>query len=217
MKALMRELTAVGPLLPGTLVTIERPLKGAARTRRKGAGLTHMLCYNLRGRNSSMYVRPGEYQQVAAMVANYKRARELVGELALAMVATCRQEGAATAATVWAKHQAAAAESVPPPAAAASGRQWRAVRRSRDTWKLGAMARTRTIARQKVTIRDLTRSRERWRQEARKVRRQARAAAQELSRLRMALAAAAPSGETAAKKKPTPTGKTGGSQAVAIR
>lgn len=207
MEALMKRLAATGPMLPGTLVTMKRPLKDGSRHRRKGAGVTHMLSYNLRGRNSTMYVRQEDYDCVAAMVANYNGARDIVGELGLAMVAKCREVGVPEAFAVWNSLMATQTLSQD---RAAEARQMRELHRSRDTWKSSAMARARVIARQKVTIRDLSVSRDKWRRLALAGRRQERAGAAGRGR---PLAAA----DTTTKKKPKHPRTTEPSRGAAIR
>lgn len=164
MKKLMSALVEMGPILPGTLVTTQRPLKEGDRRRRKDAGTIHMLSYNVKGRNSSMYVKREDYAAVAKMVANYSQARALFFEIGLETVSACRQDGVEAVAEAWhsqmknIEHKASAGK--------VAARPSKVLERSRDTWKNKAKERQAELEKNRITTRDLSASRDKWRTEA---------------------------------------------------
>lgn len=199
MKELMAKLVNLGPILPGTLVTLRRPLKDGVRHRRKDAGTSHMLSYNVKGHNSTMYVKGGDYAAVASMVENYNQARDLIIELGLEMVAACRQEGVEHAGATWVKQMGDIAANTG--GVVSEARQVRVLGRSRDSWKASSTRRAGEIAQLRVTIRDQRASRDKWRMEALASRRKAKADTEELERLKSEAQALALRLATDSKKK----------------
>lgn len=195
----MEKLVHIGPILPGTLETRQRPLKDVERRRRKDAGTFHVLSYSVKGHNSSMYVKATDYAAVAGMVENYSRARDLIIELGLEMVAACRQEGIEHAAAAWAQQMGEIAANTG--GVVSEARQVRVLGRSRDSWKASSTRRAGEIAQLKVTIRDQRASRDKWRTEALASRRKAKADAEELGRLKSEAQALALRLATDSKKK----------------
>jgi hypothetical protein len=164
MAALKDELVDCGPILPGTLVTVRRPLKDTGKPRRKDAGVSHMLSYNVKGRNSTMYVRSEDYAAVARMVEAYGKARDMVVEAGLRMLDSCREHGVEQALKIW--KEAAEDSARGHDVALDVKRALRVLRRSRDGWKSKALKRRAEESKLKITIRDLLSSREKWRAEA---------------------------------------------------
>lgn len=182
MTKLMKSLVDIGPILPGTLETRQRPLKDVERRRRKDAGTFHVLSYSVKGHNSSMYVKRADYAAVAGMVANYSQARDLIIELGLEMVSACRQDGVEHAVTTWRERMGKLTHKKDQCVSVA--RRLRVLDRSRNTWKASSTKRAKEIAKQKVTIRDQSASRDKWRTEALTARRKAMADAQEIRKLK---------------------------------
>jgi len=182
MKGLIKRLAGIGPILPGTLETRQRPLKDVERRRRKDAGTFHVLSYSVKGHNSSMYVKQADHAAVAGMVANYGQARALIIELGLETLSACREKGVGHAVAAWREGM----EELTPKEDLRAGvaRRLRVLERSRDTWKASSARRAKELARQKVTIRDQRASLDKWRAEALAARRGAKANAKDMKKLK---------------------------------
>jgi len=203
-KNLITELKKIGPVLPGTLVTVTRPLKEGTSRRGKGAGVSHMLSYNVKGRNSSLYVKDKDYAVVAEMVANYKRMRDLIFEIGLEMVSVCRQGNFTDAATAWQEQMKA----LEPKTGEKGGvvQQLRVIGQSRNRWKAKAGTRQKELEKNRISIRDLDASRDKWRAEALAAREAAENSRKTNRRLKQELAIAKKNGQsrTSPKKRLRP-------------
>lgn len=194
MKKLLTKLVKIGPILPGTLVAVQRPLKAGVRHRAKGAGVSHMLSYNVKGRNSSLYVKDKDRAAVAEMVANYKQMRDLIFEIGLEMVSICRQGNCAAAVTAWREQM----EALSPNADEKDGtvQQLRVLGQSRSRWKAKAGERKKELGKNRITVRDLGASRDKWRTEALAARKAAVNAQKTERRLKQELAHAKKNGQS---------------------
>jgi hypothetical protein len=123
-----------------------------------------MLSYNVKGRNSTMYVRSEDYAAVARMVEAYGKARDMVVDAGLRMLDSCREHGVGQALKIWEEATEDSARGLD--VALDVKRALRVLRRSRDGWKSKALKRRAEESKLKITIRDLLSSREKWRAEA---------------------------------------------------
>lgn len=133
------------PFIPGTLE--ERCNKN-----KKGEeyGPYFRLSYNLKGKNSSMFVKKENVDQIKEFVGNYKKLREYTMEEGLKNVELLQKKGIET---LLKKYQYSKL---------CPGSEPKNIQLSRDNWKSKALKRQGILARQKVTIRDLKKSRENW-------------------------------------------------------
>lgn len=186
MRGLLKELAGIGPILPGTLETRQRPLKDTGRRKRKNAGVFHVLSYSVKGHNSSMYVKNEDIVAVAEMAANYSRARELIIEIGLKMVSACRDNGVSRAVAAW---DGLMPKAVRGDEGGGSGaRQLRVLQKSRDKWKGSSLKHSKELAGQRVANRDLSASRREWKSKAMYARRKAKEDAAELRKLKSQIA-----------------------------
>ena len=144
-----RKIKEIGPVLPGNLETIYN-VCGKAGCRCKDKlnpqkhGPYHRLSYNIAGRNSSMFVKKDDVESVKNMVNNYKKLRELSLLLALASLDSVKERGVAETMKLS------------PP----SDKQSVAA-----SWKSKCSQKTNQLRAAMVKIRDLTKSRDKWKQE----------------------------------------------------
>jgi hypothetical protein len=133
------------PFIPGTLE--ERYNKN-----KKGEeyGPYFRLSYNLKGKNSSMFVKKENAEQIKEFVGNYKKLREYTMEEGIKNLELLQKKGIEAFLNKY-KYS-----NLPP------GSEPKSVQLSRDNWKSKALKRQEVLAKQKVTIRDLKKSRENW-------------------------------------------------------
>ncbi len=160
-KELAERLAGLGPLLPGATslqgATCRKP--GCKCMNRKNAQ-THgpylKLSYNVGGSHGVVHIKDKDRAAVERMTANYREAREIVTKMALIGVETLKAGGT----------EALEAFAFPPTPSAAPGDVMRKIEASRGGWKSKARERHAALEADRIKIRDLTASREKWRGEA---------------------------------------------------
>lgn len=95
---LIEQLKNVGPVLPGTLEKFYHACgKPGCRCKDKSNPQLHgpyyRLSYSLAGKNSCLFVKEEHVRAVEKMVQEYKKLRQLTMEFALAILDLVRQEG----------------------------------------------------------------------------------------------------------------------------
>lgn len=149
--SILEEIRQIGLALPGTLETVYTVCgKPGCRCQDKQHPQKHgpyyRLSYSLAGRNSSMFVKQDDVEDVRKMVDNYKKLRALILDLALTTLDSVKQSGVAQIVQQ-----------------AASGCQ--NVYKSGSSWKDKCRKRARLLKAAIVKIRDLSDSRDKWREE----------------------------------------------------
>ena len=187
-KALMQELSNIGPMLPGTL-SEQYNVCGKAGCRCKDPvnpvrhGPYCQLSFTVGSRSSTMFVKSGDIQTVRQMSNRWKRFKELGQELAEAYIEVFRNKGIAYTTAIAQRLSRAPATTVlptdlekttivastyePQRNTAEPSSSEMALKENRDQWKSRALQRTAKITAMKNTIRDLQRSRESWKRKAR--------------------------------------------------
>jgi hypothetical protein len=150
----MDEIRKIGPVLPGSLdayhtVCGKPGCRCKDKDNPKRHGPYYRLSYSLAGRNSSMFVKQQDVERVRTMVSNYKRLRQLTVELALTSLESVKALG--VAATT----------------AGSSANE--------GTWKDKCLHKSVQLKAAAVKIRDLGNSRDRWRGECLKLRKEVKA------------------------------------------
>jgi hypothetical protein len=146
---ILKKIKEIGPVLPGNLETIYNVCgKAGCRCKDKQNpqkhGPYHRLSYSIAGRNSSMFVKEDDVENVKDMVKNYKKLRELSLQLALANLDSVKQRGIAETMKL---SQPSDKNSVA------------------ISWKSKCSQKTSQLRAAMIKIRDLTNSRDRWKQE----------------------------------------------------
>lgn len=97
-KQIQKALAALGPVLPGSISEQWNVCgkegcrcKDPQRPRRHGPYI--QLSFTVRGRSSTLFVKPEEVRTARRYVRNYQRFKALNAELALAYVAAAREGG----------------------------------------------------------------------------------------------------------------------------
>jgi hypothetical protein len=148
-ESIRKEIREIGPVLPGSLETFYNVCgKPGCRCKDKQNPQKHgpyyRLSYSLAGRNSSIFVKNDDFDKVKELVENYRKLRELTLELALANLDSVKQVGI-TETLKLSQH----VSDLTPKA------DWKSKCRQKSDLLRAAM----------VKIRDLTSSRDKWRQE----------------------------------------------------
>lgn len=148
-ESILKQIRDIGPVLPGNLESFYNVCgKPGCRCKDKQNPQKHgpyyRLSYSLSGRNSSIFVKNEDSERVRELVDNYRKLRELTLQLALANLDSVKQSGFAEALKLY-KHLS----NVSPKA------DWKSKCRQKADLLRAAM----------VKIRDLTKSRDKWRQE----------------------------------------------------
>jgi len=160
--SILNEIKNIGPCLPGSLdpyysVCGKPGCRCVDKDNPRKHGPYFRLSFSFVKKNSTMFVRKQDVDAVKTMVANYKRLRALTLELGMAALDSVKRHGVA-----------------------ATLEQFRGSRSdsegSQGSWKDKCRRRSRQIRAAEVKIRDLTKSRDKWRQECLKLRKIAKAA-----------------------------------------
>jgi len=170
---LIKALIQIKPPLPGS-VSNQRNVCGKPECRCKDKtnprphGPHYQLSCSLNGKSSSLSVKPGEVDDVRGMNENYKNLRSLLVELSKESLSLCRERGASEAR----REMSEAINRVKSQTGDSSGRQKLPtyLLRSRDNWKQKALQRKDILEKNRIRIRDLCKSRQKWRSEALRLR-----------------------------------------------
>jgi len=169
MKEYVEKLLSAKPHLPGVL---EKRLNicGKADCRCKDKvnprlhGPYYRLCYNVKGKASTVFVPDADAAAVEQLTNNYREARSNTQDLALKLVELYRQNGLQGMLNEYSRlvERANCKKSCAKPEPAAL----RATRVSRDKWKNKALERKDILDKNRVEIRDLKASRDNWKSKA---------------------------------------------------
>ena len=165
MKAQVKYLLSAKAILPGTLEK-HYNICGKAVCRCKDKvnprkhGPYYRLSYNVKGKNSSIFVHKKDARIVKKLTENYKKSRSNTQELSLEMIQFYRQEGLKG---MLAKHtKLIEQESRKKLSIKLESAVLRDIRTSRDNWKNKALERQAVLGKSRVKIRDTEKSRNNW-------------------------------------------------------
>jgi hypothetical protein len=168
LEKLVTKLFNLMPVLPGSVNTRYRICgKPNCRCQDKDNPRKHLayqLNYCLASKNGTMYLKKSEVDRASEMTSNYKEFRAIYSAIASEMVQLSKTHGVAESY----KMMLNVFESVRSKAAGNKhiSRSMREIITSRDAWKETAVERQKQLDKTRVTIRDLTKSRAKWRQKA---------------------------------------------------
>lgn len=148
-KPILKKIKEIGPVLPGKLETYYNVCgKAGCRCKDKQNpqkhGPYHRLSYSVAGRNSSMFVKEADVENVRTMVKNYRELRELTLQLALANLDSVKVRGVSETVKL--------SQSLVKDTEASS-------------WKSKCSLKTSQMRAAMIKIRDLTKSRDKWKDE----------------------------------------------------
>ena len=146
---ILKKIKDIGPVLPGNLESFYNVCGKAGcrckdKQNPKKHGPYHRLSYSIAGRNSSMFVKQDDVESVKDLVSNYRKLRELSLQLALANLDSVKQYGIAEtmkSAQSFNKNPTA------------------------TPWKNKCSRKTSQLRAAMIKIRDLTKSRDKWKKE----------------------------------------------------
>lgn len=149
-ESIRKEISEIGPVLPGSLETFYNVCgKPGCQCKDKQNPQKHgpyyRLSYSLAGRNSSIFVKNNDYEKVKVLVDNYRKLRELTLNLALANLDSIKQVGITE--TLKLSQHTTSTDS------------------PKVNWKSKCRHKSDLLRAAMVKIRDLTKSRDKWRQE----------------------------------------------------
>lgn len=157
------------PILPGTLdrrtgVCGKPDCRCKDKTNPRLHGPYYRLCYNLKGKSSSIFIPDKDAGAVAEMTDNYRNLKSKTQDLALKMVELYRQNGLDGMLNEYNRQvdRAICKKSGTKPEAAVL----RDTRISRDKWKNKALERKDILDKNQVEIRDVKASRDNWKSKA---------------------------------------------------
>ena len=180
-------LRELGAILPGTLDR-RTGVCGKAGCRCKDKehpvkhGPYHRLCVGKKGMTGTFHVRDEDAEAVKWMCSRFQESKEILSDIALATMTLWRDAGAAKTEAVI---RGVVAAGMRPGLSAAAAR--RMLETSRGKWKAKAAARRAEQEKDRITLRDLTGSREKWRSEALGLRKTAAMAAKRVAQLEQEL------------------------------
>lgn len=191
MKAQIKYLLSAKPILPGTLEK-HYNICGKVGCRCKDKvnpqkhGPYYRLSYNVKGKNSSIFVHKKDAEIVKKMTENYKRSRSNTQDLSLELIQSYRQEGLKGMLRKYAK--LTEQESRKKLSAKLESAVLRDTRVSRDNWKNKALERQAALGKSRVKIRDIEKSRNNWKNKALDVQRELQEFQDELANTKEKLA-----------------------------
>lgn len=157
------------PILPGTLdrrtgVCGKPDCRCKDKTNPRLHGPYYRLCYNLKGKSSSIFIPEKDAGAIAEMTDNYRNLKSNTQDLALKMVELYRQNGLECMLNEYSRlvERINCKKSGTKPEAAVL----RDTCVSRDKWKGKAMERKAILDKNQVEIRDIKASRDKWKSKA---------------------------------------------------
>jgi hypothetical protein len=169
LRELFVQLVNLKPILPGS-ISEQYNVCGKANCRCKDEvnprkhGPQSRLSYTLPGKNSNIVIKKGDVAIAQSMTDNLNNMRQLIAAISGEAIRVYREEGAERA-----HDQMEAAISFAKAKLSGTGRgssNLTELEISRGKWKEKAQERIREIRKSRVTIKNLTDSREKWRAEA---------------------------------------------------
>jgi len=168
LEKLVTKLFNLMPVLPGSINTRYR-LCGKSNCRCQDKDnprkhLAYQLNYCLASKNGTMYLKKTEVDRAREMTRNYKEFRAIYSAIASEMVQLAKTHGVIDSykmmLSVFETVRSKAAGNKP------VSRSMREIITSRDAWKETAVERQKQLDKTRITIRDLTESRAKWRKKA---------------------------------------------------
>lgn len=168
LQGLINELFNLKPFLPGVVnerhKKCGRPGCHCADEKNPRKHVCYQLCYNLGKKGSTLHVKKPDLEKVRDMTDSYKRLRNLTTGIALEAIRLVREYGPGEAAeimeTIFEKAKDRASGGKPE-----SGKL-RDAKASQAGWRKKALEYKTDLDKNRTTIRDLTESRKKWRDEA---------------------------------------------------
>ena len=166
---ILANLIELKPMLPGSICE-QYNVCGKPNCRCKDKinprkhGPQSRLNYSLPGKNSSKVIKKADVAIVRSMTDNFKHMRELISAISVEAIRIYRDEGAQAVhdqMEMAISHARAKLAGEKP-----GGTKQHVVEVSRDKWKAKAQERIVELQRARVTIKNLTDSRNKWRTEA---------------------------------------------------
>ncbi len=183
MKEQVKYLLSAKPILPGTLAEhynvcgkVVCRCKDKINPRKHGP--YYRLSYNVKGKNSSIFVRREDAKVIKEMTENYKKSRSNTQELSLEMIEAYRRKGLQGMLAKYAKlieRENRKKISAKPEAAVL-----RNTRISRNNWKNKALERQAILGENRVKVRDIEKSRNNWKNKALEAQKKLKSAQYEL-------------------------------------
>ena len=166
LRGLYERLRRLGPMLPGTFESRANICgKPGCRCKDKKNpvrhGPYHRLCVGKKGMTGTFFVREEDSEAVERMCVAFQEAKKLLSDIALATMDLWREAGAGKVEE--AVHGGIAADAPSQPSPSSSSLKLKA---SRGKWKAKAAERRAEIEKDRIRMRDLADSREKWRVEA---------------------------------------------------
>lgn len=169
MKEKVKKLLAAEPVLPGTLekhynVCGKPGCRCKDKINPRKHGPYYRLSYNVKGKNSSVFVKKEDAEAIKKMTENYKKARSNTQDMALVMVDFYRKNG--LDATLNEYRSLLERERTRQAGGKSASAVLKETRNSRDKWKKKAIGRVAVINKNRVTIRDIRKSCDSWKKKA---------------------------------------------------
>ena len=161
-------------------------------------GPYYRLSFNLKGRNSSIFVPEKDAPAIEEMTKNYRDARSSLQDLGLEMLDLYRhhgREGMLSRHIDMVNQVVCKKTGGKPPSGVL-----RDLRISRDNWKSKAMERQTTLEKNRIKIRDLTTSRTKWKKRAMDAQARENALKNELTKVKKMLKCSVAENKEAQKK-----------------
>lgn len=169
MKEYLKILLSAKPVLPGVLdkrfnICGKADCCCKDKINPRLHGPYYRLCYNVKGKASTVFVPEADAAMVEQMTDNYREARSNTQDLALKMVELYRQNGLQKMLDEYSR--LVELESCRKSGAKPESAVLRDTRISRDKWKDKALERKDILDKNRVEIRDLKASRDNWKSKA---------------------------------------------------
>lgn len=170
---LFKELIEIEPPLPGNIseqynVCGKRDCRCKDENNPQPHGPRHLLSFTLNGKSSTLSIKSAEVNEARKMNESCKNLRSLVNRLSEESVALCRESGPSEARRQMIDAMSRVRSQISDAGNRGAPPQY--LLRSRDNWKQKAQQRRDQLEKRRIRIRDLFNSREKWREEALRLR-----------------------------------------------
>lgn len=163
MESLIKELSAMGAFLPGTLeeyysVCGKKGCACADRKKPKKHGPYFRLSYDIRGRNSCLFVKKADVDRIRKMTETHKRAKDIISQLSIANLELVLNKGVCAVEESFSTVLEQTKRTIP-----AVNKKLSDARSKR--WHKRAMKYQGQLEKRRIETRDIRASRDKWREE----------------------------------------------------
>lgn len=178
------------PILPGTLgeyynVCGKTPCRCKDKVNPQKHGPYYQLSYNLKGKNSSISIKPSDFSIISKMTDNYREQVSNIQDLGLELLELYKSKGCQAMLDQY--ENILSRELNKKTGTPSKSTSLKNIESSQEKWKSKALERQSNISKLKVNLTDTTKSRESWKKKYMKEKTKKKIAIEEISTLKKEL------------------------------